>query len=284
MLKILVICAAVAAACLLQTGCGLFPSAAKDPATAKPAVAAAAAPDGIPKGQHYDEPIIIDNPDAFIGLLPGDDHDFYLPPPVEPKDSPKSTALLVDHVKYTHVKLKGLKSKDTMEDTPYPLKTPLIKITFLDGTDKAGSMEVNWAELAGVGIVTMVSTDANAKKLRWKREKQVFSRQAAAVSSTTLFIAVVALVIPAVFSWSVFGELREHSKIIEQMSLWTSLVLIVVYLLSLVFAFGTHATKHEEPHPSARTLRCSRVSAEDERTGTIATRGGGGGRRAMGRE
>jgi Ca2+:H+ antiporter len=126
---------------------------------------------------------------------------------------------------------------------------------------RAGHAEVVKASLSGsiIGNALLVLGLAVLAG-GWKREKQVFSRQAAAVSSTTLFIAVVALVIPAVFSWSVFGEQREHSRIIENMSLWTSLVLIVVYLLSLVFAFGTHATKHEEVHQSARPPRSALVA------------------------
>ena len=39
---------------------------------------------------------------------------------------------------------------------------------------------------------------------------------------------------PAVFSLSVFGELQEHAHTIETMSLWTSLVLIVVHALNLL--------------------------------------------------
>ena len=60
--------------------------------------------------------------------------------------------------------------------------------------------------------------------------------------------------IPAVFAWSVFGQLREHDRLIENMSLLTSGVLIVVYLLSLVFSFGTHATKEQESHKSQRSI------------------------------
>jgi Ca2+:H+ antiporter len=131
---------------------------------------------------------------------------------------------------------------------------------------RAGHSEVVKASLSGsiIGNALLV-LGLSVLVGGWKREKQVFSRQAAAVSSTTLFIAVVALVIPAVFSWSVFGELREHSRRIEQMSLWTSLVLIVVYLLSLYFAFGTHARKHEEAHPSSRPVKSALLAL------TIAT-------------
>jgi Ca2+:H+ antiporter len=121
---------------------------------------------------------------------------------------------------------------------------------------RAGHVEVVKASLSGsiIGNVLLV-LGLSVLVGGWKREKQVFSRQTAAVSSTTLFIAVVALVMPAVFSLSVFGELREHAKIIETMSLWTSLVLIVVYVLGLLFAFVTHAAKHEETQASKRSIR-----------------------------
>lgn len=121
---------------------------------------------------------------------------------------------------------------------------------------RAGHVEVVKASLSGsiIGNILLV-LGLSVLVGGWKRERQVFSRQTAAVSSTMLFIAVVGLVMPAVFSLSVFGELREHAPTIENMSLWTSLVLIVVYLLSLLFAFGTHAAKSEETHHSGRPVR-----------------------------
>lgn len=126
---------------------------------------------------------------------------------------------------------------------------------------RAGHSEVVKASLSGsiIGNVLLV-LGLSVLVGGWKRDRQVFSRQTAAVSSTMLFIAVVALVMPAVFSLSVFGELREHAATIENMSLWTSLVLIVVYLLSLRFAFGTHAAKHEELHQSERPARSALIA------------------------
>lgn len=121
---------------------------------------------------------------------------------------------------------------------------------------RAGHPEVVKASLSGsiIGNILLV-LGLSVLVGGWKREKQQFSRQTAAVNSTMLFIAVVALVMPAVFALSVFGHLREHGELIEHMSLWTSVVLIVVYLLSLRFAFGTHAMKVEEGHQSARSAR-----------------------------
>ena len=44
------------------------------------------------------------------------------------------------------------------------------------------------------------------------------------------------------------------------MSLWTSLVLIVVYLLSLRFVFGTHAAKTRMTPKSERPVRSALVA------------------------
>jgi Ca2+:H+ antiporter len=70
------------------------------------------------------------------------------------------------------------------------------------------------------------------------RERQQFSRRHASINSTMLFIAVVALVIPAVFDLAVFGSLQQHGARIEQLSLWTCIVLVVLYALNLRFTFG----------------------------------------------
>lgn len=119
---------------------------------------------------------------------------------------------------------------------------------------RAGHAEVVKASLSGsiIGNILLV-LGLSVLVGGWKRDKQRFSRQTTAVNSTMLFIAVVALVMPAVFAWSVFGHLHEHGELVEKMSLWTSLVLIVVYLLSLRFAFGTHAAKNEERHVTDRS-------------------------------
>ena len=72
------------------------------------------------------------------------------------------------------------------------------------------------------------------------REKQTFSKQTASVNATMLFIAVVALVMPAVFDLAVYGRLSERGATVQHLSLWTSVILIVIYGLSLVFTFVTH--------------------------------------------
>ena len=72
------------------------------------------------------------------------------------------------------------------------------------------------------------------------REKQVFSRTAAGVNSTMLFIAVAGLVMPAVFDLAVYGTLAAQNDTIQRLSLWTSGVLILIYFVSFIFVMKTH--------------------------------------------
>jgi Ca2+:H+ antiporter len=96
------------------------------------------------------------------------------------------------------------------------------------------------------------------------REHQQFSRRHASINGTMLFIAVVALVVPAMFDLAVYGELREHGSRVEQLSLWTCVVLVVLYALSLAFAFGgpkTQPEQREKPAGSARSAVIALVIA-----------------------
>lgn len=74
----------------------------------------------------------------------------------------------------------------------------------------------------------------------WGRHKQTFNRTRTGASSAMLFLAVVALVMPAVFDLAVFGDLERNTPEVETISLLVSLVLIVTYLASLIFSLKTH--------------------------------------------
>ncbi len=76
---------------------------------------------------------------------------------------------------------------------------------------------------------------------------QRFSRTTSAMNSTMLMIAVAALVMPAVFNLTVFGTLQHGDVNLEHLSLWTSGVLILLYLLNLLFVFRTHRTVFQQP-------------------------------------
>jgi Ca2+:H+ antiporter len=95
---------------------------------------------------------------------------------------------------------------------------------------------------------------------------QRFSRTTSAMNSTTLMIAVAALVMPAVFNLTLFGTLQHRDINLQNLSLWTSGVLILLYLLNMLFVFRTHiganfaAQPHEE-EASQSTQKPSRGQA-----------------------
>jgi Ca2+:H+ antiporter len=105
---------------------------------------------------------------------------------------------------------------------------------------RAGHIEVVKASLSGsiIGNLLLV-LGLSLLVGGWNRQKQTFSRTAAGTNSTMLFIAVIAMVTPAVLDLIVFGDLKEHA-LIQRMSLWTSGVLIAVYGISFIFVLKTH--------------------------------------------
>jgi len=80
-----------------------------------------------------------------------------------------------------------------------------------------------------------------------KFSQQRFNRTAAGLGSTLLALSVVALLIPALFHWTAEDKLRSGTITMAQeimlergLSLEISVVLFLVYLLSLVFSLKTH--------------------------------------------
>src|SRR5262245_11434796 len=71
------------------------------------------------------------------------------------------------------------------------------------------------------------------------RKSQKFHRTAATNAAAMLFLAVVALVMPAVFDLAIYGTLQAHPRAIDRLSVWTALVLIGAYAGSLIYAFTT---------------------------------------------
>jgi Ca2+:H+ antiporter len=72
------------------------------------------------------------------------------------------------------------------------------------------------------------------------REKQVFERTHAGVNTSMLMLAVVGLVMPAVFDLVIYGSLNPNPPLIQKISFWTCVVLVATYLASFLFAFKTH--------------------------------------------
>jgi Ca2+:H+ antiporter len=70
-----------------------------------------------------------------------------------------------------------------------------------------------------------------------KHQTQTFSRQAAGMNVALLSLAVVGLVVPALFD---FTHPQSNPALLLELSLAVAGVLVVVYLLSLVFSLKTH--------------------------------------------
>ena len=118
-----------------------------------------------------------------------------------------------------------------------------------------GELEIVKASLTGaiIGNVLLI-LGLSFLAGGWKREQQKFSLASAELHSSTLVIAVIALLMPALFFTS--GNVTEFRT--EAVSVAVSVVLIVTYGLSLLFSMKTHRSLfaheagHEKPHWSLR--------------------------------
>jgi Ca2+:H+ antiporter len=70
------------------------------------------------------------------------------------------------------------------------------------------------------------------------RREQKFNRTAATNAAVMLFLAVVALVMPAVFDLALYGSLAPGPPAIGQLSVCSALVLIAAYAGNLIYAFS----------------------------------------------
>jgi Ca2+:H+ antiporter len=67
--------------------------------------------------------------------------------------------------------------------------------------------------------------------------RQKFNRLSAGSATVMLFLAIVALVMPALVSLVSFGSLDAHTRAVDRLSFWSSIVLLGVYGAGLIFAF-----------------------------------------------
>ena len=106
---------------------------------------------------------------------------------------------------------------------------------------RAGLQEVVKASISGSIIGNILLVLGLAMFVGgWGREKQRFSRTHAGARASMLFLAVVALVMPAVFDLAIFGTLERASLALEMVSLLVAVVLMAIYLASLIFSLRTH--------------------------------------------
>ena len=106
---------------------------------------------------------------------------------------------------------------------------------------RAGHVEVVKASLSGsiIGnLLLVLGLSILAGGIG--REKQQFSRTAAGANSTMLFLAVAALVMPAVYDLSIHESLKYQGLDVQTLSLWTAGVLMAVYGVSFLFTLKTH--------------------------------------------
>jgi Ca2+:H+ antiporter len=74
----------------------------------------------------------------------------------------------------------------------------------------------------------------------WGRERQEFNRTTAGAATSMLMLALTALVMPALWTLTVHGNLAHGDPTVQRLSLLTSLVLLAIYVASLVFSLFTH--------------------------------------------
>lgn len=118
---------------------------------------------------------------------------------------------------------------------------------------RAGETEIVKASLTGSIIGNILMVLGLAMLLGgWKRKELVFSKMAAESGSSMMVLAVVALVIPAIYAQATHHTHPDH---LESISLDISYILILTYAASLVFSLKTHKRLFaSEEDPAAEAL------------------------------
>jgi Ca2+:H+ antiporter len=140
----------------------------------------------------------------------------------------------------------------------------LLNATFGNATEliiaffalRAGMHEIVKASITGsiIGnILLVLGLSMLTGGLRFKEQK--FAKRAAGTSSTMLALAVVAMAIPTMMLYSPAEDAQQR---LVDVSLWTSALLIFVYIAGLVFSLHTHkhifnpVGQHEKPEWSQK--------------------------------
>ena len=121
----------------------------------------------------------------------------------------------------------------------------LLNATFGNATEfiigifaiRAGLLEVVKASIAGSILGNLLLVLGMAMFFGgWRHKKQEFNKTGALASASTLLLAVIALVMPAIFSQT--GS--SSNSIIEELSIFVSAFMIIVYGAYLFFTLHTH--------------------------------------------
>jgi len=128
----------------------------------------------------------------------------------------------------------------------------LLNATFGNATElligifaiKAGLVEVVKASITGsiMGNLLLVSGMAMLAG-GWRHKKQEFNRTGALAASSTLLLAAIALVMPAIFLQTAPDV---GGRIIGELSVFVSVFMLIVYVASLFFILYTHKHLYTE--------------------------------------
>jgi Ca2+:H+ antiporter len=128
----------------------------------------------------------------------------------------------------------------------------LLSVTFGNATElvigflalRAGLIEVVKASITGSIMSNLLLVLGLAMLAGGvKHARQTFNRTGAMASGSSLFVAVIALVTPAIF----LATAPVAQNIVEDMSLWLSLMLLLIYAAGLYFVLHTHKHLYLEP-------------------------------------
>jgi Ca2+:H+ antiporter len=109
---------------------------------------------------------------------------------------------------------------------------------------RAGLTEVVKASITGSIIGNLLLVLGSAMFFGgWKRKKQKFNETAVQTSASTLLLASIALVVPAVFLWTAPGA---DGIIVERLSVLVAVLMIIAYGAYLFFTLHTHKHLYSE--------------------------------------
>lgn len=143
-------------------------------------------------------------------------------------------------------------STEELASRTSPAVGGLLSSTFGNATEliigilalRAGLIEVVKASITGSIIGNLLLVLGLAMFAGgWKRDKQIFNRTGVLASGSTLFLAVIALVMPAIFLQT---APTADVAVIEHLSMLVSIALLLMYGASLWFSLHTHKHLYTE--------------------------------------
>jgi Ca2+:H+ antiporter len=110
---------------------------------------------------------------------------------------------------------------------------------------RAGLIDVVRASLAGSILGNLLFVAGLAMLMGgWKRESQKFNKLSAEAQGGQLILAVAGVLVPALFFRS--AQQAHHPELIHQVSIGTSVILLLSYIAGLYFSFKTHKHRLNE--------------------------------------